>query len=253
MGILSFTNPLHLLVILLEIGPMILLIYFIIVWGIKAERSSRTFESILSWMALLSILLVFFTIDLKSTTIGALTRAQNFFLLISRIFAIPILLILLPGKNEITKIIYYGLIAITLLSGLVIFGLEMTAIQKPIQSTFLEPLDAKIMDHYWLQLDETYLVFDPIPYRSAVLFGKPTNAGLTWFDTKPTYDTMFNNPDPQLMQENGFGYVYSDRAYLKSLPNEVSKRFEHTCVKVLADYKDDFGGERILMDIRACQ
>ena len=253
LGILSFTNPIHLLVILLEIGPMILLIYFIIVWGIKAERSSRTFESILSWMALLSIILIFFTIDLKSTTIGALTRAQNFFLLISRIFAVPIILILLPEKKEIVKIIYYGLIAVTLLGGLVIFGLEMIAIQKPIQSTFLEPLDAKIMDYYWSQLDENYLVFDPIPYRSAVLFGKPTNAGLTWFDTKPAYDTMFNNPDPQSMQENGFGYVYSDRAYLKSLPNDVSKRFEQTCVKVLADYKDDFGSERILMDIRACQ
>jgi len=253
LGILSFVNPLHLLVIFFEIGPMILLTYFLLLWGIKAVRSSRTFEAILCVTALLSIGLIFFTIDLKSTSIGALTRAQNFFLLISRIFAIPILALWLPSKNDYVKIFSYILVAIMLMGGVVIFGLEMIAIQKPIQSTFLEPLDAKILEKYWTKLDEQYLVFDPIPYRSAVLFGKPTNAGLTWFDMKPEYDAMFNNPDMQSMLKSGIGYIYTDRAYIDSLPSDVSKRFNQACVVILEDLKDDFGSQRVLMDIRACQ
>lgn len=253
LGILILTNPLHLLVIFLEIGPMILLLYFIVIWGIKAERSSRTFEAILTLIALISIGLVFFTINLKSGSIGSLTRAQNFFLIIIRIFAIPILIISLPTKNEKIKITYYVLVGITLLGGLVIFSLEMTAIQKPIQSTFLEQLDAKIMDNFWLRLDEHYMVFDPEPIRSAVLFGKPTDAAITWFDYKPKFKSTFNNPNPVEMKNDGYGYVYTDRAYLKSLPDEVAKRFDQACVQILADYKDDFGAERILMDIRDCQ
>ena len=54
------------------------------------------------------------------------------------------------------------------------------------------------------------------------------------------------------MQKTGFGYLYSDGKYLKSLPPLVSKRLEDPCVKKLADYQDDFGGERILLDVRAC-
>ena len=145
------------------------------------------------------------------------------------------------------------LVSITLFGGIVIFGLEMISMQKPILSMGYEALDARIMREYWNKLDLHYLVFDPDPIRSAVLFGQPTDAAFEWFKYKPEFLTRTNNPDPVDLQKAGYGYVYTDLAYLKSLPVGVSKRFENSCVKTMADYKDDFGGERFLFDIRACQ
>jgi hypothetical protein len=144
------------------------------------------------------------------------------------------------------------LVFITLFGGISIFSLEMLSLQKPILSTYIEPLDAKIMKEYWNKLDTNYWVLDAEPIRDAVLFGRPTNAAITWFEMKPEYLNLVNNPDPFEMQKAGYGYLYSDGKYFNSLPPILSKKFEDPCVKVLADYKDDFGGERFLLDVRAC-
>jgi len=253
LGVLSVFNPFQMLVWLVEVGPMILLLGLALPWGVKAFNDNRWLEVILSVIIIISLILVFFNMEFKATSIGAFTRAQDYFLLILKIFAIPILFVWLPKRSEMTKIITYFLLTLTLFGGVVIFGLEMTALQKPILTTFIEPLDAKIMREYWNKLDPLYMVFDPGRMRSAVLFGHPSDVGFDWLTNKPKWIEFFNNPDPTSLQKAGFGYLYSDGNYLKSLPPSVGKRLESPCVKVLADYKDDFGGERILLDVRVCQ
>lgn len=253
LGVLSLTNPIQLFVLILEIGPMLLLLIPGLIWGVKAVRGNRWFEAILAAMLLISLGLSFFQMSLKAGSIGAITRAQNYFTVVLRFFAIPFLFLWLPRKSESIKIISGILVAATLLGGIVIFGLEMVAMQKPMLSMGYVPLDAKILREYWNKLDENYMVFDPDPIRSAVLFGHATDAAIEWFTYKPEFMARVNNPDPLDLQKAGYGYVYTDQAYLKSLPTAVSKRFANKCVQTLADYKDDFGAERILMDIRACQ
>ena len=253
LGVLSVFNPFQMLVWLVEVGPMILLLGLALPWGVKAFNDNRWLEVILSVIIIISLILVFFNMEFKATSIGAFTRAQDYFLLVLKIFAIPILFVWLPKRSEMTKIITYFLLTLTLFGGVVIFGLEMTALQKPILTTFIEPLDAKIMREYWNKLDPLYMVFDPGRMRSAVLFGHPSDVGFDWLTNKPKWIEFFNNPDPTSLQKAGFGYLYSDGNYLKSLPPSVGKRLESPCVKVLADYKDDFGGERILLDVRVCQ
>jgi hypothetical protein len=253
LGRLSFLNPIQLLVLIIEIGPMLLLLWPTLIWGNKAMRAGRWMEAILVGMVVVSLGLAFIMMSFKSTSIGSLSRAQNTFLLIFRVFAIPFLFFWYPRRSDTVKIISAFLISITLLGGIVIFGLEMLSIQKPIISSYLEPLDAKILKEFWNKLDDKYMVLDPEPIRAAVLFGRPTDAAITWFEFKPEWNSLTNNPDPYAMQKAGFGYLFSDLNYLKSLPLSASKKLDVKCVKTLADYKDGSGGERILMDVRSCQ
>ena len=253
LGRLSFFNPIQMLVLLIEIGPMILLLWPTLIWGDRALRSGRWLEATLVGMIVVSFGLAFIMMSFKSTSIGSLARAQNTFLLILRVFAVPFLFFWLPKRTGVVKMITAFLVSITLFGGISIFSLEMISLQKQILSTYIEPLDARIMKEFWNKLDEKYWVLDPEPIRDAVLFGRPTNAAITWFDMKPEWADLVNNPDPYAMQKAGYGYLYSNRDYLKSLPLSAGKRLESSCVKVLADYKDDFGGERILLDVRSCQ
>jgi hypothetical protein len=253
LGRLSFLNPIQLLVLIIEIGPMLLLLWPTLIWGNKAIRAGRWMEATLVGMVVVSLGLAFIMMSFKSTSIGSLSRAQNTFLLIFRVFAIPFLFFWYPRRSDTVKIISAFLISITLLGGIVIFGLEMLSIQKPIISSYLEPLDAKIMKEFWNKLDEKYMVLDSEPIRDAVLFGRPTDAAITWFEFKPEWNSLINNPNPYAMQKAGYGYLYSDLNYIKSLPISASKKLDSECVKVLADYKDGNGGERILLDVRSCQ
>jgi hypothetical protein len=253
LGRLSFFNPIQLLILLIEIGPMIFLLWPILIWGKRALRSERWLEATLVGMIVVSLGLAFIMMSFKSTSIGSLARAQNTFLLIIRIFAVPFLFFWLPKRTDAVKMITAFLVSITMLGGIAIFSLEMISLQKQILSTYIEPLDARIMKEFWNKLDETYWVLDPEPIRDAVIFGRPTDAAITWFEFKPKYLELVNNPDPYGMQKAGYGYLYSDGNYLKSLPPSVGKRLESACVKILADYKDDFGGKRILLDVRSCQ
>jgi hypothetical protein len=224
-----------------------------LIWGNKAMRAGRWMEATLVGMVVVSLGLAFIMMSFKSTSIGSLSRAQNTFLLIFRVFAIPFLFFWFPRRSNAVKIISAFLFSITLLGGIVIFGLEMLSIQKPIISSYLEPLDAKILKEFWNKLDDKYMVLDPEPIRAAVLFGRPTDAAITWFEFKPEWNSLINNPNPYAMQKAGFGYLYSDLNYIKSLPISASKRLDSECVKVLADYKDGNGGQRILLDVRGCQ
>lgn len=253
LGFLSFFNPIHLLVLLLEIGPMILLVIPTIKWGYHALKSERWIEASLAGMVIVSFALSFILMSFKSSSLGALSRAQNSFLFITRIFAIPILFLWLIRRQQSTRIIAAVFLFITLFGGLAVFSIEILAIQKPILSTYIEPLDAKIMKEYWNKLDEKYWVLDAEPIRDAVLFGRPTNAAITWFEFKPEYLNLVNNPDPYAMQRSGYGYLYADGRYIQSLPVAVAQRLNDPCVKVMADFKDDFGGQRILLDVRACK
>jgi len=252
LGVLSIFNPIQLLVWLIEVGPMILLLWPSLLWGIKAFRANRWFEAILSGMIIISLSLVFINMEFKSSSIGSLTRAQNNFLLILRIFAIPIIFLWLHKNNKRTTMIISILLLFTVFGGLVIFGIEMLAMQKPILSTYIIPLDAKIMDNFWNKLDIKYYVFDPEPIRDPVVFGHPTNAGLTWYVYKPEWIQLYNNPNPVDLLKAGYGYIYTDQDYMKSLPEIVRNLWKGSCVKVLADYKDNHGAERVLMDIRDC-
>lgn len=252
LGFLSFFNPIQLLVLLFEIGPMIVLVGPTLLWGYRALKSERWMEAALIGMIIVSLGLAFILMSFKSSSLGALSRAQNSFLFVVRIFAVPILILWLSKKQFSKKIMTVVLIAVTIFGGIAIISLEMLALQKPILSTYIEPLDARIMKEFWNKLDTDYWVLDAEPIRDAVLFGRPTNAAITWFELKPGYLALVNNPDPKQMVKEGYGYLYSDGKYIKSLPDAVSNRLNDPCIKSLADFKDDFGGERILLDVRAC-
>jgi hypothetical protein len=252
-GVLSLTNPIHLLVWLIEVGPMVFLLGPALLWGIKAFRADRWFEAILACMIIISLILVFISMDFKSSSLSALTRVHNNFLLSLKIFAIPIVFLWFLKNNKKTTMIISFLLLVTVFGGFVIFGIEMLAMQKPILSVNIDPLDAKIMDNFFNKLDTNYNVFDPEPIRDPVIFGHPTNAGLTWYVFKPEWNQFFDNPNPVNLLNAGYGYIYTDQDYVLSLPEIVTNSWKESCVKVLADYKDNHGAERILMDIRDCK
>ena len=65
---------------------------------------------------------------------------------------------------------------VTVAGGVVMFGVELPAIQKPVPSYFLIDLDARMLQDHWNRLEPGALVFDPIPSRATTLFGRFTNS-----------------------------------------------------------------------------
>lgn len=252
LGQLELIKPIHLLLFFIEVGPLIFFLPALSMWGIKAIRSGRWFEGFFLGISISSMILIFFSIDFKGSSIGAFTRAQNYYLILIKFIAIPFLFIYLRSKNDFRKTLIYGLIFMSMFGGITIFGVEMIAAKEPILTIGLNELDARIMKEYWNTLEPNELVFDPERFRAAVLFGKPTDSSIDWFTNKPMWEKLAKKPDPNEIYKNGFSHMYYDDYYIRSLEPDIRPLLEDDCVIILREYEDYRWGMRRLVDLRQC-
>ncbi|HEY59652.1 MAG TPA: hypothetical protein G4N92_03040 [Anaerolineae bacterium] len=253
LGKLSLINPIQLFVFILETGPMLALLPVIILWGYKAIRAGRWFEGFFLGITLCSMGLVFVLIELKHGSIGSLARAQNYYLVLIKLIAVPFFFLWLKKRREFVKIITFGLILITMFSGITIFGLELIAAKDPNLTVFITELDARIMKEFWNTLEPDELVFDPGRYRAAVIFGKPTDSSFSWFLNKPKWEQLVKNPDPYELLKSGFDYMYYDDYYIRTLEPDVRTLLEEDCIHPIREYKYYLWGMRRFVDIQQCQ
>ena len=94
-----------------------------------------------------------------------------------------------------------------------LFAVQLPSLQMLVESTYLNELDARIIDEYWNQLDTDAMVFDSIPSRSVTVFGRAVNAGATWYDLNPEWRLLVANPDPYQLKKAGYDYAYIDEEY----------------------------------------
>lgn len=254
LGLLSLFNPAQLLVALFEIGPIIILLPLPLIWGWKALRAGRWYEAalIVVPVVMLVTLLVQYTGSAGPT---ALTRVQGGIVGLSRSgFAVAALWMLGRRVKESTKALLGTLVVVTLFGGFALFSSELLAAPKPLFSTYITYVDLRAEKDYWNRLEPGALIFDPTPSRAVTIFARPTRSHNTWYEPKPEWEALVENPDPVALRAYGFDYMYFDYAWWSMLPTDKQNMLIQPCVQLVKQYDWENGvyDFRRLLDIRAC-
>jgi hypothetical protein len=257
LGVLSLTNPAQLITALFEIGPVILAFPLVVIWGIKSYRAKRWYEASLILSACISLFLVFFQFS-GSTGVRNSSRFYSF-LGICSLWAVPLVWRWFSNRKKWVKTTTIILGLVSLVGGLVIFGVELAAIQKPVMSTLVNNLDARMSKQFWNKLEPGTMVFDPAVYRAPTIFARPNNSSFTWYERKPEYIKLYEEADPYIFNNAGYSYVYFDEENWEQIGDKGQQRFSDSCVVILAEFTQPDPRDltktemRKLMDIRQCK
>lgn len=258
LGVLSLDNPYQAATLLAEVGPILLVMPLLIVWGLKMLRARRWFEAGFILCGLLSLLAWLLRYE-GTAGVSATGRLYAPFFKVALLFAVPLVWVWARRHNW-RKITALGLGGLAMLSGVVMLGFQMIAIQKPVYSYFLRDLDVQVMRDHYDQLERDALIFDPIPPRAPTIFGRYTNSSQTWYMPKDAWLVWAADPDPYTLRAAGFDYAYLDAPYWNDLSDRDRARMEDACVRRVfeysghrnapEDYRTDF---RWLLDLRECE
>jgi hypothetical protein len=258
LGKLSLFQPLQFLAALFEIGPVILALPLVFVWGYKALREERWFEAALVASTIPSLLSVFIEYSGNAGTTATTRLLSNLFF-VCKIFAVPLFWLWLQNQPDWKRHIAYGLGLVAVLGGLVLFSIELIAVPRPVSTEFLTDMDARFHQEYWDRLSpHSAWILDTNPLRAMTVFGRQTraNARGSWIVHSSEYSALVQNPDPYQLSVAGYSYVYADKDYWKLHASQL----EQPCVKVLKTIegvKEARGGLvpdfRRLADISQCK
>lgn len=250
LGVLAVFNPASLLVALFELGPVLLVFPLLAAWGIKAFRLQRWYEAATAATAGVGLLMLFVQFA-GSTGVRNTPRLYVFMPLLAA-FAAPLFWMWASNRSSTVKTLTAGLGVVLLLGGVVMAGSDLVAIQRPVYSYFLTPLDARMARAHWNRLEPGTLVFDSIPYRAPTIFGRPTDSNDTWYQSKPAWDALVQAPDPAKLRDAGFRYLYLDNQYWDGLTPQIQAALKQ-CGRVMDEADDPSGTFRRLIDLQGCQ
>ena len=252
LGVLSLGNFWQLLAALFEIGPTILVLPLLLLYSLKSLKAGRWFESALTMGGLLSLFFVFVQFS-GSGGVRNTSRIYSF-IEMSFMWFVPLVWIWVSRRSENWKASAAVLTFIIIFGGMVLFGVELVAAQKPIYSTWLTQLDRDFHNKYWNQLEEDALIFDSQYSRAPTVFGLYTNSSTYFYTEKPEWTALYDRPDPHDLQAAGFDYVYYDYVYDYEVKQRYGNLFADDCVVVVDEFQhkhtEDF---RRLLDIRNCK
>ena len=172
-GAMSFFDPDHLVLILVELGAVILLAPSVTVWSWRRLKRGDWFSGGMGITALLAfcIPLVFHYAILRDTVRITETALRIWFVL-----GFPIIwAIIRDSKNSIRALagVWFGILT---LGGVVMLSISMISIPNPVQSYYLGGQDARLSRAHWDQLEEDAQILDRFPFRSVTLFGRAAYA-----------------------------------------------------------------------------
>ena len=257
LGSLSLANPPQVIAAMAEIGPVVLVTPFLFLWAWKSLKLGKWFEASLISASLVSLPALF--VAFKGPLFTATQRLMSGWFFACILYAVPLLWIWAGRRGDLLRTIVTALGGVTIFAGVVLFAIQLIAIQKPVLSTFITPMDLKMSQDYWNRLKPGTLIFDPTVYRAPTVFGRPTRSSLSWYQELPDWQVLDNNPDPIMIHAAGFDYMYFGIDYWNSLTLDQQLLFKNECVKQVAqvdgihsekDFRKDF---RRLLDIRTCQ
>ena len=164
---------------------------------------------------------------------------------------------MLPLKRKINlAVLTLGFISI--FGGMILFGIELTAAQKPVLSLAMQSMDVQIYNKYWDKLPSDALVFDTLPARAVTIFGRFTDSNETWYVPKQSWIRLAQNPYPRDLRAAGFDYFYYSLINWDSFSPEVQSALEDSCVKLVVQ-ADGIRSDTLrpswvrLVDIRGCE
>ena len=253
LGELSLLNPLDWFVILGETGLVVFALPWVLKYGFELVRAEKWLES--AWV--LSIVPSILTVFLDYTGNAgptALSRMTAHFLLILKIYAVPVLWLWAHERLDGPKLALLGWWLATCLSGIALFTLQMAAMPNPVYAEYLSNLDVQMYAKDWGTLEPQALVFDPASVGATTVLGLHAISGTNYGPaSNPTWLGLAANPDPYRINLAGYRYVYLD---LKSW-NQYGAQFKVPCVATIDQLtQTDPAGKivdmRRLLDVGAC-
>jgi hypothetical protein len=252
LGVLSLFNPYQLLTSLAEVGPVILVFPLVCIWGWKALRASRWMEAGLVLTGLLSLGSIFVLYQ-GSAGISATPRLFHAFLLTCKLLAVPLVWQVFRQRGDGWRSGVVSLAFITLLSGIVLFGITLIAIPRPVFSYFITLQDVQIENEWWNRLPPGSLVFDPSKNRAPTLLARPNRSSPSWYSTSLEWDSLVANPLPDALIAAGYDYIYFDNRYFDRLNPSAQQALRADCVVTLAVVEDYANNSRRLLDLTGCR
>ncbi len=251
LGIMSLTDLRSIFIASLEIGPILLVLPLLIIWGWKAARAERWFDAALMLAAFLSLGMIFvhFSGSVRNTS------RLYIFVPVSVLMAVPLTWNWASHRKQIVKRAAGFLGGVVMLGGIVLLGAQMPNIKNHQYSFFISPYDAKMTEMYWDKLDPGALVFDSYPNRAVTIFGRYTNAGNSWAEYSAQFDELVALPDVMNLRKAGYSYAYITQQYWDGLTPTQQQVFTQPCISLVQQIYDPNNGEgwRKLYDIKACQ
>jgi hypothetical protein len=253
LGTLSLLNPIQWIVILAETGLTIFALPWVVRYGWRLVCDEKWLEAAWVFSVIPSLLTTFveYTGNAGPT---ALSRMTAHFLLILKIYAIPLLWIWARERSEAIKTTLLGSGLAASLSGLALFSLQIAAMPNPLYAEFLDTLDAKMYVKHWGRLENNTLVFDTSVTRATTVLGLHTFSSNNYGPpAEPTWLALAADPDPYRFNAAGFRYLYLDLSFWR----KYSLRFEQPCVTTLDEMQETSADGkaynlRILLDVGKC-
>jgi hypothetical protein len=253
LGRLNLTNPGQLLAAIFEVGPILLVLPLLILWGIKAIRHHQWFYTAVFIASMISALALFAEYA-GSAGIAANVRLPYFCYGHCKLFAVPLCWYWLKNKSLSMKMLVTTLAFFAMVGGMFYFGIESISGLRPVLSTFIDPMDAQMEKKYWNQLPEDTLVFDYMPSRSATIFARPSHSQDSWYSASPEFTALGADMDPYALNAAGYGFWYHTAdEWNKDLSDTERARFDDPCVVVVEEIQSWNNDFRRLLDIRNCQ
>lgn len=258
LGSLSLFDPLQLFVALLELGPSVLLYPLMVLYGIRQIRSGHWFEAALIGAGLTSLIFLFINYDGTGGISGS-ARLYNGLSISGKFLTVPLLWVLARNRGNTFRTTAVGFGLVCILGGIVIFGVQLPAVQKPVYTDFLNDLDAQMAARYWDRLDAGAWVFDPVPERGTSVLGRYTKASVAYYTFDPEWEALVVAPDPYKLRAAGYSYMYFDKRYWDHVDIQYSQLLRSSCVRVVDQIKGErelgkgIADFRRLLDLRDCR
>jgi hypothetical protein len=252
LGELSLLSPLQWIAILAETGLAVFILPLVLRSTLPGLRDEKWLQTawILTIFVSLAAVFLRYTGNAGPT---ALSRLQAHFLLVIKLYAVPVLWLWLKNRSENWHVGALAWGAATIFSGLALLGPQLAAMPNPQYGEFLNHLDDRMFQKHWNTLKPGALVFDPTHPRAVTVFGRFTRASINYGPPTAEWSALAKNPVPQNLLAAGFEYVYYDAKY--------GKKYEaillQPCVEKL-DYTEettpggDLSDSRTLLWIGKC-
>lgn len=252
LGYLSLLNPLQWIAILGETGLAVLALPFVLRQLPALSHEEKWLELAFISSIIISLLMVFvqYTGNAGAT---AASRMQAHFLSVLKLYAIPLVWLWAKKAKESRQVAAFVWVFASILSGVALFGIQLTAMSNPVYAIYLEPLDAKMFSQQWNKPRPGSMVFDPIYPRAATVLGRPIRSSKTMGETLPEWNRLFETPDPYQLKAAGYDYLYTDQKYLLKHESQIKQQ----CA-VLVDKAEEMKNNqavdgRYLYDVSQCK
>jgi hypothetical protein len=249
LGYLSVTDPGQLFLALLETGPAVLLIPFGLAWVSKYMRRGLSLRAGLI-PASLAIAVVGLVVqyDPARETSHFIGTAVSVWI----IMGLQPLTWFLRGSRGLAARVIVAALILGMVGGVVFLGVQLVAAARPVRSYFVDAQDEAVASLFWNRLPPDAVVFDPIPYRSVTLFGRPAYSYRSMWMPAGEFGRLMDNPSPTEIAEAGYRFAYLDETWWTQLTKEQRLEFTRGCAAVAYEADGPDGSFRRLYDLRAC-